>query len=439
RGFDWFEDFDLTSKETLRQKVRAEEVVDAAAEWLQSVHDQRFFLFLHFYDPHYGYSPPTKYRELFDTGYRGERNPYWRYSFYKENPLPAELLAHEISLYDGEIRYVDDQLRRFVDLLESMRLWKTTLLLITSDHGEEFFERGSWGHAHTLYDEQVRVPLIVSGAGVKGSRRVAAQVRHIDLLPTLLEAVRLPIPAELGGQSLWPLLQGRASEPGSGRSGERPAFIETSRFGTNLAGLRRGRWKFIADFITGQELLFDVSRDPGETENLARTQPQITTRLRSQTIAALEQLLPDLWMLRWPSEGKAPLTGELHTTGALVAPTIDGQGRVGLQGPGTMQVQLEPGATLKFRVLPVDAKVSMRASPTSDGQAVPVVLGRAGRSVARFPFRVSSRKAFLHSRPPVLSSPAALLWLEPSERLSEEVVLDEKEKERLRALGYVVR
>ena len=93
---------------------------------------------------------------------------------------------------------------------------------------------------------------------------------------------------------------------------------------------------------------------------------------------------------------------------------------------------------LSFRVVPVDAKVIMREAPTARGRAIPVYLGRSEQPAARYPFRISSRQAILHSQSPVAATKAAILWIQPSRRLSEEVVLDPEERRRLEALGYLV-
>jgi arylsulfatase A-like enzyme len=206
RGFDQFESFQQTLKNNHKNKIPAAQVVNGAVDWLQANGENPFFLFVHLYDAHFNYNPPAEHGALFETGYVGPRPLYRNYFFYGENQMDPGLLAQEIAMYDGEIHYIDAELRRLHEKLEEMGLANDVLVVVTADHGEEFFERGSWGHAHTLYDEVIRVPLIARGPGVMAGQRWQDQVRHVDLLPTLLEAFELPAAGGLHGRSLWPIL-----------------------------------------------------------------------------------------------------------------------------------------------------------------------------------------------------------------------------------------
>ncbi|HET8644558.1 MAG TPA: sulfatase, partial [Vicinamibacteria bacterium] len=149
------------------QDRKAADVADRAIDLIDRVGDRPFFLFLHFYDPHWHYDPPPETLRLFETGYAGTLSGNWRdfSTRTRENLAPADL-AHLLALYDGEIRYTDDQLGRVLDHLKARGLDKTTLVAVTSDHGEEFLEHGSWEHQKTLYEEVVRVPLLLAGPGV---------------------------------------------------------------------------------------------------------------------------------------------------------------------------------------------------------------------------------------------------------------------------------
>jgi arylsulfatase A-like enzyme len=440
RGFDWFQDLDQTAHEKAGKTVDAREVVDLAEEWLEARADQRFFLFLHLYDTHYTYNPPPPYRELFATDYKGPRRKYRRYKYYKRSPPTAERLAFEMSMYDGEIRYVDDQLARLYGILDRLGLQENTLIIVTSDHGEEFGERGSWGHGHTLFEEQVHVPLLVAGPGIEGPQTIAAQVGLVDLPPTLLELVDLSPPEGLHGRSLAPLLRGQVTDSRSSAADGRPALLDTSRFDTNLIGLRRRGWKLLLDLGTGRESLFDLSTDPGETQNLASDRTDIAARLRTQTMSAVEALAPDRWNLAWLGESAGELIGELETRGVFLEPSPDG-------GAGTARVsedlhqmtfQLSPNETLRWKMLPVDAGITITSTPVSNGTPVPLLIGEATEPVQIFPHDVSIRDASAAkvARRPEL--PAAHLWIESQQDASESVDMRRADRRRLKALGYIV-
>jgi arylsulfatase A-like enzyme len=424
RGFDWFQNLDQSAHETARKTVDAREVVDLAEEWLAERADQRFFLFLHLYDTHYAYRPPPPYKERFATDYTGRRRKYRSYNFYKRHPPTSERLAFEESMYDGEIRYVDDQLARFYDILGGLGLNENTVIIVTSDHGEEFGERGSWGHGHTLFEEQVHVPLLVAGPGIAGPQTISGQVGLVDLPPTLLELAGLSPPSGLHGRSLAPLLRG---ETGAGRSAAasgRPALLETSRFDTNLIGLRRRGWKLLIDLETGQESLFDLSADPGETQNLVSDRTDIAAGLRTETMSAVAALIPDRWNLAWLDEGADDLTGELETSGVFLEPALDA-------GKGTAQVsedlhrlqfRLSPRETLRWKTLPVDASVTISGTLLSNRTAVPLLVGAATEPIEVFPYESS----------------IAHLWIESQQDASESVDMRRADRRRLKALGYIV-
>ncbi len=444
RGFDQFDDFQRTLQNNTREKITATQVIDAAGRWLRAHGDNPFFLFVHLYDAHFNYAPPARHAALFATGYTGPREPYRKYSYYPDHPLPPDLLAQEVALYDAEIHFVDAELRRLHGILEEMGLADDVLVLITSDHGEEFFERGSWGHAHTLFEEVIRVPLIVKGPGIEGGRRWPGQVRQVDILPTLMEAFSLAGPARLPGSSLWPLLtEGRDLQEIEGvktPSGPRPAFMETSRFDSNLIGVRRDGWKAILNLVDGQEQLFDLSRDPGELHNLAAALPARMREMRAEILLTASILVPDRWLLRWFADGDALLEGRVTTTGDFSSARLrSGDGRITMDADGSgLSYRLEPGSVLEMAVIPVDA-VLVVAPPTSAGRDVAIALGRDGDLTPAGGVEADTHQAGLLSGIPTPQAPAAAFWLEQSRGGGARVHLTEDEIRRLESLGYVMR
>ncbi len=127
-------------------------------------------------------------------------------------------LEHLIARYDAEILYTDEMLGTILSLLKARGLWEESLIVVLSDHGDEFYEHGHFNHGHSLYDELIRVPLLIRFPhGAHGGRRIRAQVEMIDVLPTVLESLGLPVPEGLDGTSLLPLLR---EDPGAIDAGE---------------------------------------------------------------------------------------------------------------------------------------------------------------------------------------------------------------------------
>ena len=193
---DGFEHLDF------RQDRKATEVADRGIALLDRFGDRPFFVFLHLYDPHWHYDPPDWARRLFETSYAGKVTGVWQdFSRRDRKDVSAADLAHLLALYDGEIRYADTEVGRVLDHLAARGLDRSTLVVITSDHGEEFLDHGSWEHQKTLYEEVVRVPLAIRGPGV-APRRERAQASLLDVAPTILAWAGVPVPAAVAGRSL---------------------------------------------------------------------------------------------------------------------------------------------------------------------------------------------------------------------------------------------
>jgi len=259
----------------------AEAVTDAAVKWLAGKPREPFFLFLHYFDPHMNYAAPAPYDSMFDPEYtgpaRGEWSwlgPYIRWMNEEPRLLPPRDTEHVVALYDGEIRYVDAQMERLIAQLEETFGLDECLVVFTSDHGEEFNDHGSMeGHGWTLYDEVLRVPLVLRWPSrLPGGLTVDRGAGLIDLAPTVLDLLNVPIPGQFQGRSLWELMR-EAPRPGY----ERSLFAETHRFNRKRC-VRRGRFKLIHTDDTGtgpggvrwaeRWELYDVVADSGETRNL---------------------------------------------------------------------------------------------------------------------------------------------------------------------------
>ena len=202
-------------------------VADAVLAELEQAAATRepFFLFAHFFDPHYDFSPPEPFNTRFDPTYQGEidgigfidderiaitdeRRPGGRIQTCGERDL-----AHLRALYAGELAWTDSQVGRILDYLAAHGLDQNTLVIVTSDHGDEFFEHGSLGHFLTLYEESVAIPLLLRLPGsLPAGQRVDTVVSTIDILPTVLELTGLPRPPQLVSRGLVPLLEGQDAD-----------------------------------------------------------------------------------------------------------------------------------------------------------------------------------------------------------------------------------
>ena len=228
--------------------VRAGPFVDRVLEWARGGPREPYFLFLHLFDPHMSYEPPLDVARRFDPsldsdrwGYYEHLKQYIRGRNADAARVPAAELARAQALYDGEIRYTDGELERLLRTLGELELLDDTLVAFGSDHGEEFDEHGSMeGHGWTLYDEVLRVPLILAFPdGRHAGESVRRVVQTLDVAPTILAAVGLePIPS-FQGRSLLPLL-----EPGPADAWEDVAFAQTQRFNVKWS-VRTARHKLI--------------------------------------------------------------------------------------------------------------------------------------------------------------------------------------------------
>jgi len=251
----------------LGNRTPAGRVTDEAIEWLSDHRDERFFLFLHYYDPHTDYTPPPGYVERFDPDYTGPINGTVPNLLEHQEQMTQEDLAHLVSLYDGEIAYVDHELGRLFGEIRKMGLSEDSVIVFTSDHGEEFREHGSFGHGFTLYDEQLLVPLLIVWPGrLREGHRVNETVQLIDIVPTIIDLLGLQGPGgKFEGVTLLQHCTG--SEPVS--APPRDAFSQTQLGEKELYSDRIQGAKAIFDATSDGWELYNLVSDPGETENLA--------------------------------------------------------------------------------------------------------------------------------------------------------------------------
>ncbi len=244
--------------------------------YMRTHRSEPFFLWLHFMDPHTPYDPPEQYRTT-ETPWPTFPPESATLDIDTEGQLSEIEKRGAQSLYEAEIRYVDDCVGRLLFQLRALGLDEETLVCFTSDHGEEFWGHGKWGHGYDLYDEQVRVPLIFSGKQILPNE-INVPVSSIDILPTIADLMGRGSNAEWRGASLVPVLSG-----GDAENMRRPVFAQgTHFFRYNPEPTRMivdRNLKLILGLETGARRLYDLSEDPGEEINLADSMPEDVERL----------------------------------------------------------------------------------------------------------------------------------------------------------------
>ena len=223
------------------------------------------FLFLFYMDPHWDFCPPPPYDRTFDSTGKGPLRYSW---MLKANRVTPEIRQRTLDAYDGEIAYCDNAISNLIASVAATPRWNDTIVVIAGDHGESFWERGFSGHGNDLYDQELKVPLMIrvpKNRGLKPGSVVKGQVGGIDLAPTLIDLAGVPVPPSWKGRSLVPAME-------RGNSDGRPIVTET-RIRDRLwqRAVRTDRWKVIAiDDFTKPVEAYDLVADPGETNNLVR-------------------------------------------------------------------------------------------------------------------------------------------------------------------------
>ncbi len=288
------EDALFDAHEASHDTLTSAAVVDATLTWVGETlaeGDAPFFAFVHLWDPHYDYLPPENYAQRFDPGYTGAANgrnfmnprQHWR----------GRDMEHVLALYDAEIRYTDDQIARLLDGLEALGEREDTLVVFTADHGDEFYEHGKKGHQRTLYEEVVRVPLVISWPGVvPAGVRPKSSARLQDVYTTLAGLCGLESPTWVEGRDLRPAWE-LASE---GMDDEELAvaqhlLLRLPKKGIHLEGLRDERYKVLWDHEEQRGEWFDLVRDPFERQPRAF---ESLDAVEQAPVAALRSLMADI-------------------------------------------------------------------------------------------------------------------------------------------------
>jgi arylsulfatase A-like enzyme/Tfp pilus assembly protein PilF len=254
RGFATYGDEMKADQDTKKlpgvvAEVRGEVVTQRTLDWLDKSASKRFFLWVHYYDPHFPYDPPEPYRTR-----------------YPKDP------------YGGEVAYADEQVGRLLKALEQHQLQERTLVVLLADHGESLGEHGEYTHGVFLYDSTVHIPLIFAGPGVPGGRIVPQQVRSIDVLPTVTDYLGLAAGDQAQGASLMPsIIEGKP--PRSNDCYLETLYPKTQMGWSELRGMRTDEWKLI---VAPKPELYRFSDDRSESRNVVEKFPADADRLKKK-------------------------------------------------------------------------------------------------------------------------------------------------------------
>jgi arylsulfatase A-like enzyme len=275
-------------------------VTDYALNFLRGIDPEsdRFFMWLHMKNPHVPYKAPEPFHGMFDSTYTGQIDGSQRtvYGIYADRvDLTERELHHLLALYDEEIRSSDAFMEEVLDKLAAMGVDNNTLVIFTSDHGEELYDRNYYfDHTCSIYEGVLRIPFIIKFPGIiEAGRRVVNQVQSIDIMPTILDLLKLPVAPELEGASLLSILVDKESEEWH------PVFSDRS---TIVHAIRTPEWKYIYNpenyhyecvpherdkgdgYIIKTQELYNVVEDPYEMNDVADRHPEVVQELRARVI-----------------------------------------------------------------------------------------------------------------------------------------------------------
>ena len=301
-GQQRWEGFEM--KVLLKNEPRDKGVTDAAVDWLDKNGGKKFYLWLHYMGPHGPYEPPKDFNKFTDKNYKGTIDGSFERltrAFVRQERLSDADLAYARGLYDGEIAFTDDQIGRVLDKVSSLGILDDTLVVFSADHGEELGEHhGYWHHQASLYEGVLHVPMIFKMPGkVPAGDRVPTLVSLVDLAPTILDLLGVKRPDAYEGASLAAAFEKKPIEHGPvfGEWGDKMLYIRTEQYKyvynpsgfqppvkreRNQAGSETERKKDDHVLPLEKQELYEIAKDPKETNNLASSSPDVIAKLESE-------------------------------------------------------------------------------------------------------------------------------------------------------------
>jgi arylsulfatase A-like enzyme len=273
-----------------RNYVSAPVVNRRLGKWLRRARGFRFFAYLHYMEPHGPYTPPAARRPAPPEGISADLAEGWvrdvamAVNERRMSPPSPATIAYLMALYDGDIRSWDDAFAALLRRLDAAGLLEHTIIVVTADHGEEFLEHGNLTHGEHVYEETLRIPLVIAGPGIPAQRRTDV-AQQIDLLPTVAALLGAPPPAGLPGRDLF------ATDRSDGVISEIVAGFGDRSAGRGTVALRTARWKLIRAPVAPDQL-YDLSQDPHERTNVAARMPETVSLLAARLARATAAAAP---------------------------------------------------------------------------------------------------------------------------------------------------
>jgi arylsulfatase A-like enzyme len=464
RGFEYYD-----YKAPFAGRIADGTTSDALA-WIDDHIDEPFFIFVHYFDPHLPYGPPPPYDTKFYPDYAGDLPaPFDINLFPRARATNFETMKsvsqddwdYIRALYDGEILFTDREVGRFLTGLDERDLTDNTLVIFLSDHGEEFFEHGGFEHGHALYNEVIKVPLIVSLPGqIPENARLTEHARLIDIAPTVLDFLRIEQGQHMEGVSLKPLITGdgeiRAAEgallpPGIG-------YSESMLYGAERKAILAFPWKYTYEIMSGRHTLMDLGADPDEMEDVAGANPD-ALRPVEELLAKTVFGISETWYIEISGDGEEHVfdvevssragrkTGSVYisrtfdSAGRMVDIGAIGRGGVASGGITLRNLKLSSKATIAFKVEPENTPIRVDARLDGETPVEAVYLGPAMEHPQELPVSIHRRlgtniaSGVPTERP---EGPYILIW-RSGNRVGDATVfeLGETIENELRSVGYL--
>jgi len=278
---------------------KADKVTEKFNSWVRKKRSKPFFAYLHFMDVHLPYEAPMEFNRIFEPepidSVLNDIPGAYEVRILNEVGLSPQDKQHFINMYDAEIRYFDHYFGQIIDNLKKLGIFEDTIIVLTADHGEEFWDHNGCEHGHTLYNELIHVPLIIKYSSKLQSKRIKTYVKLQDLTPTLLNMCRIKNTIEFRGRNLF-------LDTKSGKPQQEEIFFEAIGFGAEKKGVVKDGWKLIEntgkkdedalelflemtryimpEYEKGYEL-YNINQDFQEKYNLINDRPQIFERLKT--------------------------------------------------------------------------------------------------------------------------------------------------------------
>jgi len=414
RGFDSFDQYGPTSVEGNRQIL----------PWLEKHQDEKFFMFIHIMDPHdysIRQSAVSKIPRRF--GEAGDDD-----------------LQTAIDRYDTIIHFCDEQIGKLIADLKKLQLDRSTLVIITADHGEELRDHGRAGHGHSLYDELLRVPLIFYLPGkFQAAEPFTERVSTVDIAPTILDILGLPLPSYYQGQSL-------VSQADRDDLSARTIFAEGIGSGHKKKAALKNDYKLIYTTNSNTFELYNLKDDPKELRNLTNRLPEIELPMKRTLQSFIAQSSRGIHVALKPPPGLEMCEGTLTTEGTFISvmPLDLTNPKIFRTSPDSKEIffrlrSAHEANGIAFEVDPPEAPIRLNLTRKNDQPSVSIYMGTSPGKPLRSPVALDREmlREVSDSPKPEMQKDGLYIWLKEGSRKAKPVEIGAKTKEELETLGYL--